>query len=371
MPSYTRFAAAVLAALLLLPGAVPPAAAQQQPGDEGYVRIQGRDFDDDEQRETVRPQAYMDLREEMRRFIQSISAYARKRRRNFVIIVENGLDLLHKVDPIEGTEIGPARAYMQAIDAVLQEGILYGHKESCTATEPDRRDHLLSLTKLAQRNRLKVLALDYCDRGKAIGQAYREHAAKGHLAYVAPDRGLDLNRLAASPRRPVNENPDSIVSMRQVRNFAYLRDSSAYGRQDEFALAMHGTNYDMLVVDVFHRPGEPLSKRAVETLKFKKIGARRLVLAYLNIGTAAAYQYFWKPHWRPGSPLWVSAPVRGDPDSYHVEYWRPEWQALITGDTRSYVYGIIDQGFDGMVLDGLDAYHFFESGGEEDEMAGR
>ena len=48
-----------------------------------------------------------------------------------------------------------------------------------------------------------------------------------------------------------------------------------------------------------------------------------------------------------------------------MEYWQPGWKKLIAGDTNSYIYGIIRQGFDGVLIDGLDAYKFFESGGEE------
>ena len=65
------------------------------------------------------------------------------------------------------------------------------------------------------------------------------------------------------------------------------------------------------------------------------------------------YFYYWKPRWQEGSPLWISAAFADDPDKYYVEYWHPEWQKIITGNTDSYIYGIIAQGFDGVVLDGL------------------
>ena len=71
--------------------------------------------------------------------------------------------------------------------------------------------------------------------------------------------------------------------------------------------------------------------------------------------------------WAEGSPPFINAPHRGDPDRYHVEYWQPEWKKLIAGDTNSYLYGIIRQGFDGVLIDGLDAYKFFDGSGEENE----
>ncbi|MCH7832210.1 MAG: Hsp70 family protein [Proteobacteria bacterium] len=130
---------------------------------------------------------------------------------------------------------------------------------------------------------------------------------------------------------------------------------------------MHDTNYDLLIVDVFHGR-EPLGKQAVATLKYKKLGARRLVYASVDVGAAASFRYYWKANWGEGSPMWIKAPVRGDPDSYHVEFWRPEWQRIIAGDTQSYVYGIIAQGFDGVVLTGIEeAYRFFEGAEEQEE----
>ena len=93
-----------------------------------------------------------------------------------------------------------------------------------------------------------------------------------------------------------------------------------------------------------------------------KIGARRLVFALMDIGTAASYAYYWTPGWREGAPIWISAPTPGDPDRYFVEYWRPEWQQIITGNPNSYLYGVLRQGFDGVILEGLESYRFFEGG---------
>ena len=61
-------------------------------------------------------------------------------------------------------------------------------------------------------------------------------------------------------------------------------------------------------------------------------------------------------------------PYPGDADKYFVEYWRPGWRQIITGNTDSYIYGIVKQGFDGVVLDGVDAYRYFEGGMESVEV---
>ena len=307
-------------------------------------------------------------RDEMRKFIHEVSSFARRYRRNFTVVTQNGLALLTKSDSGDETQALPARTYMRSIDGVLQEALFYGLPEMDKPTTKDRRDALLKLTEVGKKGGLKVLVMDYAKTPKAVDAAYRLSRAKGLVPFVSPAVGLEINAVPRYPRHPAGANATSVISLKSIRNFLYIRDSSAFGRQDEFVLKPHDNNFDAVVVDIFHRTGEPLSKRAVETLKFKKLGARRLVLAYLNIGAAESHRSYWKSNWREGSPLWISAPYPGDADKYFVEYWRPEWRAIITGNTDSYVYGIVRQGFDGVVLDGVEAYRYFEGGLEAVEV---
>jgi uncharacterized protein (TIGR01370 family) len=154
--------------------------------------------------------------------------------------------------------------------------------------------------------------------------------------------------------------------MVEAKNFLYLGDTSGFGRQDEFALRIHDTNYDIIVVNIMHGR-TPLSQQAVETLKYKKLGSKRLVLAHVDIGAAASHDYFWQPGWREGSPTWISGTAKDNPDRHFIQYWRPEWQNIIFGDTNSYIYGLIAQGFDGVILTGLESYKYFLGDMGEDE----
>ena len=94
---------------------------------------------------------------------------------------------------------------------------------------------------------------------------------------------------------------------------------------------MKNTNYDLVVTGVFH-DRRPLSKRAVETLKYKKLGARRLVFALMDIGSAAAYRYYWQDDWREGSPEFIAAPFPNDPD----RYFRTTGTRMATNHVRQY-----------------------------------
>ena len=366
MPRLHRFAlplllaaamAVPLAAGAQAPGAAPaPGAATPQPQAPG-ARPPGQDVGPAAQDDSQR-----DFREEMRKVIQAIAGFARTQRRDFAVVPMNGLALLVKSDPVQPDVVRPAPAYTRAISGVMQEALFAGLPEFGKATEKDRRERLLPLAERARKNGLPVLVMDYATDPKAIDAARALATKAGFTFFGAPGRGLALNALPRYPGRPFAENGDSVLALRDARNFVMLQETSAFGREDAFALKLHDSNYDLVVVDVFRAGGEALSKRAVETLKYKKLGARRLVFAYADIASAATYAYYWKAGWREGSPKWISAPTPANPDQYFVEYWQPEWRQIIFGGPASFIYGIVAQGFDGVILGGVENYLFYEGG---------
>ena len=100
-------------------------------------------------------------------------------------------------------------------------------------------------------------------------------------------------------------------------------------------------------------------------------GAKR-VLAYMSIGEAETYRWYWKKAWDAngdgvpdaGAPSWLG---RSNPDwldNYKVRFWEPGWQKLIYGTPQSYLDKIIADGYDGVYLDIIDAYEYWGPGGE-------
>ena len=170
-------------------------------------------------------------------------------------------------------------------------------------------------------------------------------------------RGLQ-NMLPRLPSQPPRENGNSVLSLKDVRNFILVQDSGGFGREAEYAFRMKDTNYDLVVTGVFH-DRRPLSKRAVETLKYKKLGARRLVFALMDIGSAAAYAIIGKTTGakarRNSSPP-PSQTIR----TAICELLGPGMATIMFGNTDSYLYDVIAQGFDGVVIEGGDGYRFFE-----------
>jgi cysteinyl-tRNA synthetase len=123
---------------------------------------------------------------------------------------------------------------------------------------------------------------------------------------------------------------------------------------------------DLVVID-YSRDGSDATafdEDEVATMKQKPDGGDRQVIAYMSIGEAETYRYYWDKTWdvnRDGlpdkdDPSWLD---RENPDfegNYKVHYWDSQWQSIITG----YLDKIIGAGFDGVYLDIVDGYEYYE-----------
>jgi len=121
------------------------------------------------------------------------------------------------------------------------------------------------------------------------------------------------------------------------------------------------TAYDLLVLSLSATGG---SREVVEALKHSP-GGDKIVLCYMSIGQAEDYRFYWQREWYQDPPSWLDEP---DPDwagDYWVRYWDPAWQAIIYGSAESYLDRILNLGFDGVYLDRVDAYAYYEERGRE------
>lgn len=341
-----------------------PTALLAQEGQSGYSRIQGVDKDPKKKTGDGVDGLTIDFREEMRLFVQRISKFSKGYQPKFIVIAEGGLDLLVKRDDIDRSRVSPARTYTRSLDGILQKSIFFTEKIADASfgspTDIFEQEKILERLERAKKNGLKIFTLDFSKENRTIDKIEKLANARNFISSVVDAPSADIQQIPPYPKPAFRLNPKSILSLDMVKNFVTITNSAPLGHQDSFTLKMHQNNFDMIAVNILH--GRlPLSRQAVETLKYKKVGTRRLVLAYMDIGSATSYHYYWKPEWRIIPPSWLSEPERDDPDRYKVKYWSPSWQQIMMGDTNSFVYGLIAQGFDGVILSGLDAYKFFDS----------
>lgn len=116
--------------------------------------------------------------------------------------------------------------------------------------------------------------------------------------------------------------------------------------------------YDMAVID-YSRDGSEkgaLLPSELAMLKVKPDGGRRIVLAYLSIGEAEDYRYYWDAEWSRTMPGWVGPENPEWKGNYRVRFWEGDWQDIIYRGAGSYLDKIVAAGFDGVYLDRIDAF---------------
>lgn len=90
----------------------------------------------------------------------------------------------------------------------------------------------------------------------------------------------------------------------------------------------------------------------------------KVVLAVVRIGEAESSRSYWNPAWvAPETPelhpSWLGDEDPSRPGIYRVKYWDPAWLQVLIGSPDAFVDRTLAQGFDGIVLEGVDAYLFW------------
>lgn len=303
----------------------------------------------------------VDYSGEMRKYIQKIARYARRYKRDFIVLVKDANGLLTQIVDVDLLLKAPSSTYINALDGVIQPNVSFGAEGYGVATDKKDQEQTLTDLKMARDAGLSVFTLDYVSKPKDVDTAFQTARKNKFIPYAAPGLGIRNNKISKWPRSPVNENAKSISNISQVKNYMFLNDSSRFGSRDEFAMKIHNTNYDMIITSVFHHRFVALNKHNIRTMQFKKLGARRPVLATMNIGFADVGKYYWQDNWREGNPSFILEIAPQSSDQHLVQYWNPAWQQVMYGNDKSYLYGIIKQGFDGVVIEGGYVYELYEN----------
>lgn len=109
---------------------------------------------------------------------------------------------------------------------------------------------------------------------------------------------------------------------------------------------------DLLIMDPTQDGSALYSPRKLVQIKQRS----PLLLAYLSIGEAENYRSYWKKDWKPGSPAWLGPTNPDWGGNYKVRYWDPAWRKIV----RDSALSIQQQGFDGLFLDVVDGWEFWQ-----------
>lgn len=295
-----------------------------------------------------------DYREEMRKFVIEINEHGETLKPGFIVVPQNGMQLLSSEDGGNGT---PSADYIAAIDGCGQEELYYGYDNQNNFFSQSHEEAVVWLAqcRFAVSHNLTVLVTDYCSAPDLIIDSYLKNDAEGFIGFAAKSRELDLVQTD-----PHNENTNNILVLSDAQNFLYMINP-IQNTKAEYLSALKESRHDVLIIDAFYDGTEAITQQDIDSLRTKPQGGTRLILSYMSIGQAESYRWYWKPFWMASPPAFI---VEEDPywnANYYVNYWDPTWKHIITGNTNdSYVNRIVTAGFDGVYLDLVNAFEYFE-----------
>jgi len=109
----------------------------------------------------------------------------------------------------------------------------------------------------------------------------------------------------------------------QVQDFLYALQA------DSISIAQLTNNeFDLVVMD-YAKFGdvdsEYTSREIAEIREGGTNGRQKIVLAYMSIGEAEDYRFYWNPNWWPGSPEWLGPTNPDWAGNYKIRFWMSGW----------------------------------------------
>lgn len=294
---------------------------------------------------------------EMRSFVIEISEAAKSVNPNFLIIPQNGAPLVTNSREQDGDL---ALAYLAAIDGQGQEDLYFGYDRDDKATPADVTVYLNYYLNLLEENGVEVMAIDYCSDPSKITESYAKNEAQHYISFAADER--NLTSIPDYSVNVYNENDADVTVLNEAKNFLYLiNPTEKFATKTTFIEGLKETNYDLVLMDRDFND-ERFTSAEIEALKWKANGGRRLVIAYMSIGEAEDYRSYWKKKWEKykTSPEWLYKENNQWRGNYKVFYWMETWKSIIYGNEEAYLTTLLDVGFDGVYLDIIDGYEYYE-----------
>ncbi len=175
---------------------------------------------------------------------------------------------------------------------------------------------------------------------------------------------LVLALILAAGRSRADDRPGTAGDRDRARPLAAVK-RFGYQLQKLDGVAASRSEADLLVLDP-EGDGPRLAPGDVARLRRKPSGQPRVILAYLSIGEAEDYRPYWQRTWKANPPSWLGPENPDWPGNYEVRYWDPSWQRLIVGAPGAPLDRIVAEGYDGVYLDIVDGFEFWEERGQAD-----
>ncbi|MGQ4892854.1 MAG: MJ1477/TM1410 family putative glycoside hydrolase [Candidatus Njordarchaeia archaeon] len=142
--------------------------------------------------------------------------------------------------------------------------------------------------------------------------------------------------------------------LRTPKHFEYGGFSSwGYQLQNIDPNEIVSSGFELVVMD-YSRDGTnetAFSRSDIQMIK----DAGVVPIAYISIGEAEDYRFYWNKTWSTDPPVWLGKENPEWPGNYPVKFWYLEWKKIVF----KYVDIIISQGFAGLYLDKVDVFEYW------------
>jgi len=174
--------------------------------------------------------------------------------------------------------------------------------------------------------------------------------------------------------KPTNNTSSFLIQGKEVNTFGYLLQYETYETRSSVINAINSYPAQLLVMEPMYTAQPPSWWTSNEIEQMKGGQHPKILIAYVSIGEAESYREYWNESWDAnkdgipdqGAPSWLD---RENPDwkgNYKVKYWDPQWQHIIYGTPNSMIDKIMTQGFDGIYMDIIDAFEYYQEQGVSD-----
>lgn len=315
------------------------------------------------------PDSIHNYRAEMRDNLLMLIDYARKHNPNFQILSHEGQELLYKsrweyelegynrvrekkegaydpvflfnkdlgnLEPAPGT---PEYRYLNAVNAVVLNNYYCGNGKEEDVTINHSLGHI---------------SIEHCADEQELDKAVVRSLLDQKAVYLFTDRSQAFQDLSSQPL--INDSARNIENAKEAKNVAFLLDDRNYETREALVNAVTQSNFDIIVVNPLFHNREPYSPSDIRRMQFKKNGARRLLIASLNVSETSPRDYFWKHRWQKGNPGWLVRESFVTPDAFITRYWSEEWRRILSRHFKD----IVTSGYDGAFFTGIENHRYFE-----------
>ncbi|MCJ8342489.1 MAG: endo alpha-1,4 polygalactosaminidase [Cetobacterium sp.] len=259
-----------------------------------------------------------------------------------ILITQNGSDIYFNNRKLDYN-------FLKIIDGVSQESLFFGMKGLNEETTKDSKRYILKNLIDIRKVGKPVFSINYSNKKNLRYKILKNTERYRFIGEAVPS--YSANSIFEPLQKSSLEN---IYSLNQVKNFLYLLNPEKFKSLDDYYRALKNTDFDLLIIEPSLN-GKFFIKQQINSLKIRKNGKRRLVIAYFSIGEAENYRYYWKISWNKNKPNWI---IKENPiwkGNFIVKYWDIEWKNII----KNYQNILNEIDVDGYYLDTIDTYQQF------------